>query len=328
MLNWEQIAQRIQHPALCTKDDLTGLKELCDKYPYSQVFPMVYLKALSDGKHIQFEEELENYAFRITDRVQLYDLLHSYDERQEKLDSLNETTIDISTIEQEIIPDNQGVELVQSISDEHDGLSHLDSEFDKDLVSSEINQPTADELDYEIEDESPEELGIDELEKQIHASSLSANYQLDEWVEPNEGEEGIEFDLSIVDEVIESTADDIIKNSMLGRIELGLDQPRSFLDWLKEPSSISNFHTDELDESELTYIEFEKPKRAFFSPVKIAKESLSEETLPVSETLAKIFEIQGNIPKAIYVYQQLGLIIPEKKSYFASQIRKLKKNLN
>jgi phosphate transport system substrate-binding protein len=43
------------------------------------------------------------------------------------------------------------------------------------------------------------------------------------------------------------------------------------------------------------------------------------------QTLAKIFEIQGNIPKAIYVYEQLGLIIPEKKSYFASQIRKLKK---
>jgi hypothetical protein len=81
-------------------------------------------------------------------------------------------------------------------------------------------------------------------------------------------------------------------------------------------------------EPELIYIEFDKPKREFFSPAKIAKESLSEETLPVSETLAKIFEIQGNIPKAIYVYEQLGLIIPEKKSYFASQIRKLKKKLN
>ena len=55
---------------------------------------------------------------------------------------------------------------------------------------------------------------------------------------------------------------------------------------------------------------------------------MSEETLPVSETLAKIYQMQGNISKAIYVYQQLSLIIPEKKTYFASQIKSLKKKLN
>jgi len=79
---------------------------------------------------------------------------------------------------------------------------------------------------------------------------------------------------------------------------------------------------------EVSFIEFEKPKREFFSPVKKAKESLNEETLPVSETLAKIYQMQGNISKAIYVYQQLSLIIPEKKTYFASQIKSLKKKLN
>ena len=47
--------------------------------------------------------------------------------------------------------------------------------------------------------------------------------------------------------------------------------------------------------------------------------------MPVSETLARIFELQGNIPKAIYVYEQLSLIFPKKKTYFASQINLLKK---
>jgi hypothetical protein len=79
---------------------------------------------------------------------------------------------------------------------------------------------------------------------------------------------------------------------------------------------------------EVSYIEFEKPKKEFFSPIKKAKESLNEETLPVSETLAKIYQAQGNISKAIYVYQQLSLIIPEKKSYFVSQIKSLKKKIN
>ena len=65
---------------------------------------------------------------------------------------------------------------------------------------------------------------------------------------------------------------------------------------------------------------------AFYSPQKKAKESLNAETIPVSETLAKIFELQGNYPKAIAVYQQLILNFPEKKTYFARQIRNLPKN--
>ena len=49
--------------------------------------------------------------------------------------------------------------------------------------------------------------------------------------------------------------------------------------------------------------------------------------MPVSETLAKIFAVQGNYPKAIFAYEQLILLIPEKKAFFASQIQELKKKI-
>lgn len=61
-------------------------------------------------------------------------------------------------------------------------------------------------------------------------------------------------------------------------------------------------------------------KTEFFSPANIARLSLVENDDFVTETLAKIYHNQKNYDRAIKAYQQLILKIPEKKSFFATQI--------
>ena len=100
--------------------------------------------------------------------------------------------------------------------------------------------------------------------------------------------------------------------------------PKSFNQWLTLGETTNN---PELEEEKTTMISIEKPKREFYSPSKKAKESIDANKMPVSETLAKIFVLQGNYPKAIYVYEQLIIIYPKKKSIFASQIKQLSNKL-
>ena len=120
----------------------------------------------------------------------------------------------------------------------------------------------------------------------------------------------------------------------------------SFTDWLKhlnsgskitpktEESSESKKEGKVLDPFELIdkFIRDEpkisRPKTEFFSPVNKAKQSVADDITFVSETLAKIYVLQGNYAKAILAYENLRLKYPEKRLYFASQIKNLRKLIN
>ena len=60
----------------------------------------------------------------------------------------------------------------------------------------------------------------------------------------------------------------------------------------------------------------------------MAKQSVADDITFVSETLAKIFMMQGDYSKALEAYESLRLKYPEKRLYFASQIKKLRKLIN
>ncbi len=56
----------------------------------------------------------------------------------------------------------------------------------------------------------------------------------------------------------------------------------------------------------------------------MAARSLTMDESLITETLAKVYLIQGKNDKAIEIYQRLILKIPERSSYFEAQIKKLK----
>ncbi len=103
-------------------------------------------------------------------------------------------------------------------------------------------------------------------------------------------------------------------------------QKNSFVDWLK----LSNLKPiDRLNESD-TVDKFISKKPRLKAEVNQEEDHDSDEELAnksvyMTETLAKLYLNQKNYEKAIQSYKILILKFPEKNSYFANQIKKIKK---
>ena len=70
------------------------------------------------------------------------------------------------------------------------------------------------------------------------------------------------------------------------------------------------------------------PKAEFFTPQQAAKRSLDDKAGMVTETLARVYAKQGNLPKAMEAYKRLALKYPEKSAYFAALQKELEAQLN
>lgn len=272
--NKHHINNLLLNPGLIAPADIDQLQQLCNDYPYSGLFALTYLQALHHHADIRLGKELPKYAYLVSDRTRLYQLLH-------------QTHLEIE------VPNNPvatPAEEVENRSSQKESVEHEGR--DETLLQEAIEG---------VEAEEQQATQTDPLEQLIKASVAATRYTL-ELEEPS----------TDARETLEPT-----EESPSVQITTHSNEGKSFTDWLGQAPIEKVLPTNSAD--------VERPTVDFYSPIKKAKESVNSENIPVSETLAKIFVIQGNYPKAIQIYEQLILTFPEKKPYFAGQIKKLTK---
>jgi hypothetical protein len=294
VLSKEQLHLQIATPAQCSGAYLSDLEDLQTAYPYVTSFSILYLKTLAKEQDVRLSKALDQKAFAIQNRVVLYELLNERLQQEAEVVHVPEPIV------------------VEAILETQDDVVEPILEPQEEVVEA-ILEPQEEVVEAIQVIEQDDSTPPDELDQLLRASLINAAYVDITYTE----------ELKTLDEQIEQpSAPQVIGQDTQVLSQAPAPTERlTFSQWLHHAEAAN-------DEKQKEFLSIEKPKQDFYSPAKKAKESLSADQIPVSETLAKIYAMQGAVTKAIGVYEQLILLNPEKKSFFANQIRVLKKNLN
>lgn len=237
---------------------------------------------------------------------------------------------------------------------------HKEEEQKEELLAQQVQESVVEEIEQtepaaaeentldestneEIINEEPQENTVEEVIEESPSEEVAAAS-----IKPKLGEERIHFE---VESPVEDTKPEQIEITKPEEIQEKPEVPndmQGFLNWLKtvnqtknEPSksTISKEKNEqkpknEKEEKAALIDQFIKTS-ASFKPEKSKVSEKPQEDLSMrftdvssdlmTETLAKVYAEQGHKGKAIQAYEILKLKYPEKSSFFAAQINKLKK---
>jgi len=303
VMNRSEFIDIMRSPGSISRQNVGELAELSSIFPYFQSAHMLILKGLQDNGDVKFQNQLKNSALFIADREVLYHLL-----------SVRKT------------PESEIVETTK----ESEPVNHLQT-----VIESAVNseQLISDIEKNSVESESGESIAVASISNQVIISEIVSEDSESVILVITEEEGDEEEKIFYMDPgIVFSEPSDLLE--LDGNEKIGFDDGSE-----KDPEIQENANTIA---APLKQIQSELIDKFIIANPRI--EPIRDKSLPhqddiskpfveneggfVTETLARIYINQGYYSKAIDIYEKLSLRFPEKSSYFASQIEKVKEYIN
>lgn len=309
-MNSQSFYRLLQNPDLLDSNSLSELEQLVEAYPYSENIRILYTLNLLVLEDFKYEQNLAKTAFISSDRRKLKYLV----------DTLQKTVInDFTELSEKLDP----YPSIINIEDKNEG-KHVE------LKENKIEEPIKYEQDETSFIETKEIQQKKEKETPVVQSDILQKKETKE-----DNQEGSDFKNSEESIAEEKKRVEKLKKKaeLLQRVQRRLqeieDDKKNFIKTEDGENEVEENLTknDLIDRFIREQPSISRPdKKDFFSPQNQAIESsIDEMDFLVTETLATIHSDQGNLQKAIEIYQKLILKFPEKSSYFAARIQDLSK---
>jgi len=348
-VNKQQFISFMDAPEKLSGADAVLLNDVIKQFPFFQTAHLLYAKSLHNTQSINYNNQLKTTAAYASDRKVLYQLITNKKQEVQEASAIVITEKpSTETIAKELINEEIAQKAIEVVIQESkpriDPVAiAVEKAVKEEVLEKTIAAHAIEEAQTLLNDGNNTDTAIEQLEKEflenaaISVYSEKTLYELPE-IEASPNNSKIETEAI---QTINQEKESIQENK----------EPESFTDWLKnisafekpvnEPFETITIKADNKNVSNSKLSDFDlidkfindapkisKPKAEFYNPINMAKQSVAEDISFVSETLAKIYELQGNYSKALAAYENLRLKYPEKRLYFATQIKNLKKIIN
>ncbi|MBN1116736.1 MAG: hypothetical protein JXA77_06010 [Bacteroidales bacterium] len=301
----DRLLKYIENPGLLNESSIIDITLMAEQYPYFQAAQLLRVKNLHNISPENIKPVLSFAAAFVTDRKNLYYLLHPIQSLQAE--------IKVPKSPEKEVKDTIG----ENISDMLDNqVKYFEESSDEEIEFS---------ASMNLKKEYGKDIKLDDLVIRINKNEG----EFFELIDDNKIEA---IDVSIHECKPESAEKDSAQTN---------NSPKQNTDIL----SLINKTKNQIDLPELSDIAFSESQKKNNELINkfiqtnpkivptaekieikdISEDSVKENEHLITDTLAGIYVKQGNYAKAIFAYEKLSLKYPEKSTYFAGQIAEIKK---
>jgi hypothetical protein len=316
-MNQTTFEELVKDSSLLNKDTQSELEQLLKEYPFCQTFHLLYTKNLYQQKHIRYHQQLKVAASVAGDRTRLKHYIEDTNlpvevakeqplpviEVKVETNPVVKKEFSLNPFQYDLVPEiliPEDIYVEEEEKSKSDTTSEWDADYEKVLLST---------LDIEVSKEEKKKAIIALINKKFSELTVvvEENVPIKETVPP------------VPEENPEAKTEEVTIDQ---NIETFIEEPEEVK--VKEVTASHEL----IDKFLRDAPRMPRPKKEFYNPVNFAARSIEENEDFYTETYASICFKQGNALKAIKIYEKLSLKFPEKSSYFAALIEKIKEEQN
>lgn len=325
-MNKAQFIGFVKSPEKAQEKDVAVIKDLADTFPYCQIAHMLMARVTHANNSMHASEMLKKAATYASDRAILKKLIRDTPITAEK------SVATESKVEKTTTSATKPVETAKPSEDDHKkkDLSKESKDSPRSNIAEEIQKTLQKSLASKkiAEEFLKEEPAAPKIETKTTPEKTSISS--DDEIKPEPAQKKKEPEKS---EYPQLALGYTVYSSRMGNTIQMSDEYTTEYPFEISPYNAVIYPEKRVSKAEIID-EFIKKEpsisrsKKIETPINIenlADKSMKNAVSPATETLAKLYLAQGNAKKALKIYKELLLKNPEKSTYFAAQIEKIKR---